>query len=154
VILGIKNKHDLKKAIKKIKAATGSNKFLVQTMQEKGLEMIIGMKRDKSFGPVLMAGLGGTLTEVFRDNIILIPPLSRTEIENKLEKLIINPILKGFRGEKGYKIQEISSLLLTTQKIAIENPKISEIDINPVILYNNGRKPVLVDVKIFISLDT
>ena len=150
-MLSLNTEKEFKKAFQKISKETRARQFVVQPMQKKGLEMIIGMKRDSGFGPVMILGSGGTFTEIWKDNTILIPPISEKEIGQKIENLAIYPVLKGFRGEKAYKIKELGRIVLALQNLVAQNPGISEIDINPVILYNNVRKPALVDAKIFIS---
>ena len=151
MILSINSEKELRKAYLAMKNQTGASRFVVQPMQKKGLEMIVGMKRDSSFGPILILGSGGTFTEIWKDNAILIPPISEKEIRQKIEKLAIFPVLNGFRGEKAYKVPELINLVTALQNLAAQNPGNAEIDINPVILYNDGRKPALVDVKIFVS---
>lgn len=150
--MNIRNKKELQKAFQKMQKETRAGKFIVQSMQEPGFEIIAGMKRDKSFGPVIVAGLGGTFTEIFKDSAIFIPPFSTHEVRDHLQKLAIYPILKGFRGQKGYDTGEISKILTTLQDIAFQNLGISEIDINPAILYNNGKETSIVDAKIFLNI--
>jgi len=151
VILNIQNKKELEAALEKIKKTTQVENFLVQPMAAPGLELIIGMKRDPVFGPVILCGWGGTFTEIFKDKAIFIPPLTQRGIESKLSQLEIFPILKGFRGEKGYDIGAISKIILNLSKIASENLEIKEIDINPLMIYNNGQKGIILDAKIFLS---
>jgi len=150
VALNIRNRKELETAWKKIKKATKATNFLVQPMAKPGLEMIIGMKRDRDFGPVIVAGWGGTFTEIFKDSVIFVPPLTAYGIRKKIERLEIYPVLKGYRGEKGYNIGEITEIVLALQRIAAENPDISQIDINPAILYNNGRHYQTLDAKIYL----
>jgi acetyl coenzyme A synthetase (ADP forming)-like protein len=151
VILGINNIKELNKAYRKISKSTGAKNFLIQPMVKSGLEMIFGLRRDKAFGPVIVAGWGGTFTEVFKDRIIFLPLLTAREIKNKLDDLKISPMLKGYRGEKGYDSDEIVKIVLSLQEIASENPDISEIDINPAMLYNKGGKMQILDAKIYIN---
>jgi len=148
--LSIRNKNELKSAYNKIKKSTGARKFLVQPMAKPGLEMIIGMKRDKSFGPVIVAGWGGIFTEIFADRIILIPPLTIKEIKNKLNNLKIAPVLRGFRRDRGYNAGEIAKIILALQQIAAENPDVSQIDINPVMFYNDGSQYQILDAKVYL----
>jgi acetate---CoA ligase (ADP-forming) len=151
VILNIQNKSDLKKNLDKMKRTTGAAHFLVQPMIDPGLELIIGMKNDPTFGPVILCGWGGSFTEIFKDKVILIPPFNRKEIEMNLSKLAIFPILQGFRGKRGYDLGEISKIIAATSQIAAENPKILEIDINPLVVYNNGKAGHILDAKIFLQ---
>jgi acetate---CoA ligase (ADP-forming) len=151
VALNIKSKKELENIFKKIKKTTGAKHFLIQPMAPEGLELIIGMKRDSTFGPVILCGWGGSLTELFKDRIILIPPFGQSGISHGLSKLKIFPLLKGFRGKKGYNLEEISKILVAVSKISSENSEIQEIDINPLVVYNDAKKGQILDAKIFIK---
>lgn len=150
VVLNIEDKRKLKSVWSRIKKTTGASGFLVQPMAKLGLEIIIGMKRDQNFGPVVIVGGGGTFTEIMKDRVILIPPFSEKNVRENLSDLKIFPVLKGFRGEKKYRPDEIAEIAAAVQNIAIENPDISQIDINPAMLYNNGRKYQILDAKIYL----
>jgi len=151
VILNIQNQSELAKIFEKMKRTTSATHFLLQPMAESGLEMIIGMKNDPTFGPVILCGWGGSFTEIFKDKVILIPPFDKKEIANKISRLSIFPILKGFRGERGYNLEEISKIIMATSQIAAENPQIREIDINPLVVYNDGKAGKILDAKIFLT---
>lgn len=151
VILDIQNEKELRNAFEKMKKATRAKHFLIQPMAAPGLELIIGMKRDPSFGPAILVGWGGSFTEIFKDKTILIPPLTAGKIKNRLRQLAIFPVLKGFRGKKGYNLEEISKIVAAVAQIAAENPDIVEIDINPLVAYNDGRKGQILDAKLFLS---
>jgi acetyltransferase len=150
VALNIKDKKELKISWDKIRKATGAGSFLIQPMAKSGLEVIIGMKRDQNFGPVVIVGGGGTFTEIMKDRVILIPPFSEKNIRQSLSRLKIFPILRGFRGEKEYELDEIAKIAMAVQSIAIENPGVAQIDINPAMLYNDGRKYQILDAKIYL----
>ncbi len=151
VALDLKSEKGLRSAAKKMRAAAKVENFIVQPYMPGGLEIIVGMKRDSSFGPVIMAGWGGTYAEVVKDNVILIPPIRKSEVSAKLKELKMHPVLGGFRGEKKYDTSQIANILAAIQNIAVENPDIAEIDINPLILYNDGRKSQIVDAKMFLE---
>jgi acetyl coenzyme A synthetase (ADP forming)-like protein len=151
VVLDIQNKKELQKTFEKMKKETGANHFLLQPMADPDLELIIGMKRDPTFGPVVLCGWGGSLTEIFKDKIILMPPFDRKEAKRKLSELAIFPILKGFRGKNGYDLNEISKIITSIAQIAVENTRIREIDINPLVVYNNGKPGKILDAKIFLT---
>ncbi len=150
VALNIKNTKELLTEWKKMKKATGAKNFLVQPMAEPGLELIVGMKRDQNFGPVVVVGSGGSLTEIFKDSVILVPPFGKKEMKKKLSALKIFQVLRGFRGERGYNLEEIAKIAATLQDIAIENPDVAQIDINPAMLYNDGRKCQILDAKVYL----
>jgi len=151
VALDLKNSHELRKAFLRIKKFAKAKSFLVQPMLRSGLEIIVGMKRDQNFGPVIIVGSGGTLAEILQDRLILIPPINPAEIYEKIKALSVLPILKGYRGDRGYKISEIARIAKNIEALAAENPDIVEIDINPLILYNDHRKYQIVDAKIFLK---
>lgn len=151
VALNIQSKNELKGAFEKMKKETGAKNFLLQSMADPGLEMIIGMKRDPTFGPVVLCGWGGSLTEIFKDKIILMPSFDQKEVKRKLSELAIFPILKGFRNKKGYDLNEISKIAAAFSQIALENPEVREIDINPLVVYNNGKPGRILDAKIFLT---
>ncbi len=150
VILNIQNEKKMRSAFEKMKKETGVKNFLLQPMADPGLELIIGMKRDPTFGSVVLCGWGGSLTEIFKDKVILMPPFDQKETKNKLSELAIFPILKGFRANMGYDLDEISKILAAVSQIASENPDIQEIDINPLVVYNNGKRGQILDAKIFL----
>lgn len=151
VDLNIQNEKELKNAFEKMKKETGANHFLLQPMADPGLELIIGMKRDPVFGPVILCGWGGSLTEIFKDKTILMPPFDQKEAKRKFSDLAIFPILKGFRGNTGYNLNELSKIAASVSQIALENPDIREIDINPLVVYNNGKPGEALDAKIFLT---
>ncbi|MDD3486770.1 MAG: acetate--CoA ligase family protein [Candidatus Moranbacteria bacterium] len=150
VTLNIQNQKELQKVFLKTKKCCLSRNYLIQPMMASGLELIFGMKYDPTFGPVILCGLGGTMTEVFRDKIILIPPFTGDEIREKLFRLKIAPILKGFRGEKAYNVNEIVRVIQAIGKISQDNPKIKGIDVNPAVFYNNGKPCQILDAKIYL----
>jgi len=151
VILNIQNARELERAFATVRKSAKSKRFLVQPMADPGLELILGMKRDPVFGPVVLCGMGGTFTEIFKDKTVIIPPATAREVASRLSRLDIFPILKGFRGEKRYNLKEITALILALAEIAAENPQIREIDINPLVLYNDGTRGKILDAKIFLS---
>ncbi len=150
VKLGIKSLEEAKKYFEEMQRKTKASQFIIQQMFPSGMEIIIGMKKDPVFGPVFLLGLGGIFTEVMKDKVILIPPLSREYIEDKIKNLKIFPILKGARNQKGYRLGEIIDILMKLEKLVFANQCIKEVDINPVIIYNNKYKAKLVDVKVFL----
>ncbi len=150
LVLNVKNIEELERSYLKMKRITGAKNFIIQPMIPIDLELIIGMKRDPVFGPTILVGWGGSFTEIFKDKVILIPPLDSSYIREKLAQLEIFPILKGFRGEKAYNIEEISRIVSAVGSAATENPEIEEIDINPLVVYNNGTKGKILDAKVFL----
>ena len=111
---------------------------LVANMTRKGVEVIIGTKIDRQFGPVVMFGIGGILVEVVRDVSFRVLPLSRAAATRMIDEIKSAPILNGFRGSPALDKQALSELLLTVSEIIESYPEIEEMDLNPVILHDRG----------------
>ncbi len=103
-----------------------------------GQECIIGMIRDPQFGPVIMFGLGGIFVEVLKDVSFRVAPLADEDIEEMIREIKGYRILSGIRGAKPSDIDAIKNILARVSEIAIDNPQIKEIDLNPVIVHENG----------------
>lgn len=110
----------------------------VQKMAPPGLELVMGMRKDPQFGPVLMFGLGGTLVEVLRDVAFRIVPLSRRDAKTIVREIRGYRLLEGYRGQPAVDVENIEELLLKVSRMIEENPEIKEMDINPLIAYPNG----------------
>jgi acetate---CoA ligase (ADP-forming) len=105
--------------------------MLVQSMSD-GKEVIIGMKRDPVFGPVILFGLGGIFTEVLGDTSLRVSPVTISEALAMIGEIKGRGILFGLRGEKSVNIEMLATLLVKISKMAVERPEIKEIDFNPV----------------------
>ena len=119
--------------------------MVIQSMF-KGKEIIIGMKRDKTFGPVIVFGMGGIFTETLKDTSSRIAPVSNSEAKKMIEEIKSYPILKGLRGEKPVDFEKLENLIAKISKLAVENPDIQEIDLNPVMATENEAK--IVDARV------
>jgi acetyltransferase len=119
---------------------------LVSPMAKKGVEIIIGTMLDKTFGPMIMVGLGGITTELFRDVIYRPAPVSATEASAMLAELEAAPLLKGFRGAAKADIPALSQLISQVSVLAAAyRDRISEIEINPVLVHTEGQGVTIVD---------
>ena len=112
-------------------------------------EMIIGIKNDSQFGPTIILGAGGIYTELFKDTTTLLLPLNKKIILDEIKKLKFSKILFGFRGSD---IADIDALVNTILKVAVfaekNSDKISEVDINPLIVCKKGKGVFAVDALI------
>lgn len=122
---------------------------LISPMAGPGQECIIGMIRDLQFGPVIMFGLGGIFVEVLKDVSFRVAPLSLEDIDEMIEESKGYKVLTGIRGEKPKDINAIQEMLAKLSQIAVENPEITEIDLNPVIVHEKGAS--VVDSRIIIK---
>jgi len=134
VKVDIKDKEELNKAfgeITKNSSKIKDKKILIQKMG-KGLQVICGMKRDPTFGSVLMFGLGGVFVEVLKDVTFGIAPLTKNEAMGMIKKIKGYEILKGYRGGVSANLEKISELLTNLSKLAEEREDIKGVDLNPV----------------------
>ncbi len=102
------------------------------------VELILGIKRDETFGTVIMVGMGGTGAELFKDRVIGFPPLNESLAYQMLESLKIFPLLKGYRGSKPVNMEMLIETLIRLSYLAADYPEIVELDINPLLVYSEG----------------
>jgi acyl-CoA synthetase (NDP forming) len=147
--LDLKDEKDMDKAFEEIienacKVTTKDRILgaLVSPMAAKGQECIIGMIRDPQFGPVVMFGLGGIFVEVLKDVSFRVAPLAEEDIDQMIKNIKGYKVLTGIRGEAPKDIEAIKGILLKISEIAIDNPEINEIDLNPVIVHEKGASVV------------
>ena len=122
---------------------------LVTPMARKGVEVIVGVIRDPIFGPVLMFGLGGIFVEILEDVAFRSIPLSRHDAESMVEQIKAKKILGGVRGEKAVDKAALVDLLLKVSSIVDAYPALSELDLNPVIAYEDGY--AVVDARVIVD---
>jgi acetyltransferase len=119
---------------------------LVGPMAKKGVEIIIGTMLDKTFGPMIMVGLGGITTELFRDVIYRPAPVSAVESAAMLAELKAAPLLNGFRGAPKADVAALAQLIAQVSMLAARyGAQISEIEINPVLVHPDGQGLTIVD---------
>lgn len=109
----------------------------VQSMAKPGIEVIVGVTRDPTFGPVIMFGLGGVFVEVLRDVSFRSIPISEDDAESMIREIRGYPLLRGYRGISG-DIDAIKSILLSVSDLVERNQIIKEMDLNPVFVYPRG----------------
>jgi acyl-CoA synthetase (NDP forming) len=140
---------ELLEKAKKFKAGVRIDGVLIQEMAQKGVELIIGMKRDASFGPVIMFGLGGIFVEVFKDVAFRVPPLSLPDAWEMIGEIKGSKLLNGYRGAEKMDIDAIASALLSVANLSLDlGEEIRELDINPLIVYPQGKGIRVVDALI------
>jgi acetyltransferase len=111
-----------------------------------GCELILGSSIDPQFGPVLLFGAGGQLVEVFCDRALGLPPLNRTLARRMMERTRIHRALQGVRGRTPVDLGALEELLVRFSQIVVEQPRIKEIDINP--LLASGERIVTLDARV------
>jgi acyl-CoA synthetase (NDP forming) len=151
VKLNLENAAAVKRAYNEIiKTFTGKKLagVAVQKMAPPGLEAIVGISRDPTFGPVLMFGLGGVFVEVLKDVSFRILPVKDEDIEEMIKEIRGYTLLRGYRGT-AVDLPALKELLGRLSALAISRPEISEVDLNPVFLYPAGN--IAVDARIFLE---
>jgi 3-hydroxypropionyl-CoA synthetase (ADP-forming) len=122
---------------------------ILEKMVDPGLEIIVGLQNDPQFGPVVMLGLGGIYTEIFKDVSFRVLPITQKDIKEMIEELKGKSILKGFRGSQPIDTAMLSELLLKIGRLGLDAaPYYESIDFNPIILYPNSY--FVVDAKILL----
>lgn len=109
--------------------------MLMQKMAPAGVEAIIGVHHDPSFGPVLLFGLGGLFVEVFQDVSLRLIPIQRVDAEEMVEEVQGYPLLTGFRGREPVDRDFLLDTLLNVSRMVEDLPHIKEMDMNPFFLY-------------------
>jgi len=117
---------------------------LIQKM-EKGIELIVGGKKDEQFGHAIIIGIGGTSVELYKDYSMRLCPLSGQDFEEMLSEIKGKKLLEGFRGSKPVNLQALKELVLKTSEMLVEE-RIKELDLNPVLA--NDRECTIVDARI------
>lgn len=120
---------------------------LVQQMCTGGKEVILGMNRDVSFGPLMMFGMGGTMVEVLKDVSFYLAPLTDEEAKQMLVNTKTYKMLTGVRGQEGVDIDAIAEGLQRLSQLVTEFPQIQELDINPYVVGPEGTTPIAVDAR-------
>ncbi|HXX72170.1 MAG TPA: acetate--CoA ligase family protein, partial [Candidatus Acidoferrales bacterium] len=123
-------------------------KLMVQQMVGGGLEMILGGKRDHSFGPVAMMGLGGIFAEAFDDVTFRVVPLSRTDAQEMVNEVRAKRLLEGFRGKPPLDREALIKAVTSISDMLAEIPTIAEIDVNPLVVLEKGA--VALDARILL----
>ncbi len=125
--------------------------MLVQEMVRKGREMLVGVSRDPQFGPLIAVGMGGIYVEVLRDVAFRLAPISKQEVHHQVRSIRTFPLLRGVRGEPPADIDCIEDVVLRISQLVTDFPEIVEMDINPLVVHNQGEGAVVLDARIILS---
>ena len=133
------------------RAGTALTGLLVQRYLGGGYEVILGGKQDAQFGPTILFGMGGILTELVHDVSIRLAPLSREEAIAMVERTRASRILSGARGRPSADVQAVVDALLRVSQLLTRHPEIAELDINPLLVFPRGEGCVAADVRLRIQ---
>ncbi len=124
---------------------------LVEEMAPPGSEVIIGMRRDPSFGPLVMFGMGGIYVELFKDVAFRVAPFDRAQAEQMIAETKAGTLLAGYRGQEKADIDAIVDAILKLSQLALDFPQIEEIEINPLSVGPEGQGAVALDGRVILS---
>jgi len=116
---------------------------LIQQRVGRGVELLVGGKRDPTFGPVVVCGTGGILAEALGDVSLRLAPLGPAEAREMLKEGLKSRLLQGVRGMPPCHPEPIVKILLAVSRLLIDHPRIQELDLNPIIA--SGKKALAVD---------
>ena len=148
----VRNDEEATTAFREISAAmngASDGAILVQQLVKGQRELVVGLTRDAQFGPCVMFGLGGIFTEILKDTVFRVAPLEKQDALEMMQEIRASKILEEIRGMVPVDKDRLAEMLMTVGKIGIENDRIKEIDINPVII--SGGKPMAVDALVVLQ---
>ncbi|MDD4859703.1 MAG: acetate--CoA ligase family protein, partial [Dehalococcoidales bacterium] len=158
VALNLHNAAEVSKAYQKMKenlSAVGRvaemQGVTVQPMVTSGTEMIVGVTQDPSFGPLMLFGMGGVYTELFKDVSMRIHPLTDTDAKEMVRSVKAFQLLEGWRGSKRQDVASIEELLLRISAMLEDIDEIKELDLNPVKVQEEGKGYIVVDARILLT---
>jgi acetyltransferase len=140
VVLGIRDLEALEKSFSDLSGRFASKdaSFIVQQQMPVGREIIVGATESPGLGHLVMFGLGGVFVEVMRDVAFALAPLSRPEARTMMRQIKGFSILEGVRGEEPADLEAIEDLLLRVGLMVADNPSITELDLNPILVTPDG----------------
>ncbi len=152
VRLNLNSAKEVRQAFKEIAANAGSKLkgVLVQEMIKGQRELVIGMIRDKQFGPCVMFGLGGIYTEILKDVVFRVAPITEQDAAQMMDEIKGKKILESFRAMAPADRQTLAKALVGLGRLGMENDNVKEVDVNPLILTKEGR-PVAVDALVILG---
>jgi acyl-CoA synthetase (NDP forming) len=155
VLLNIKDLNGLKAAWTRLHANIARSRpglvldgVLIERMGQPGLELIVGGRNDPDWGPIVLAGFGGVQAEILKDVRLLPPDLSIDEIAHELHGLKNGVLLRGYRGAPALDVAAVATLIRQVGELLLANPRVKEIDLNPVMVYPQGAGAIALDALI------
>jgi acetyl coenzyme A synthetase (ADP forming)-like protein len=151
VMLGLAGARDVRNAYEAMEKHLGAEMggAIVQPMVPAGVETIVGVTHDPSFGPLVLFGMGGTTAELLGDRTLRILPLTDEDAHDVVRALRGSPLLFGYRGRPQVDVAALEELILRVGRLAEDVPEVAEMDLNPVVVSEHG--VVAVDVKVRVA---
>jgi acyl-CoA synthetase (NDP forming) len=154
VLLGVSDEAEVREGYRTLEArATAAglalDGVLVEHMVQGKREFVIGLVRDRLFGPVVMFGLGGIFTEALHDVAFAVAPLSQEDVEELLDAIEAKILLGPFRGSPAVDRKALAAVIQAVARIGLDHPEVREIDVNPLLF--DGPSPVAVDALVAVG---
>jgi acyl-CoA synthetase (NDP forming) len=154
VRLDLGGDQEVRRAAREMTAALGARGhpptgFIVQAMVPEGVELIVGVVHDRSFGPVIACGAGGTLVELLRDVAVRLAPLTGADAAEMIRSLKTYPLLTGFRGAPVRDVRAVEAVLVRVSALAEDLAEVVELDCNPLIVTERGA--LVVDARVRVA---
>ncbi len=157
VVLDVNSEEEVEKAFGNIRAKLAKigregemEGVTVQHMVGGGIETIIGVTHDPSFGPLIMFGLGGTYAELFRDTALKLHPLTDLDARELVRSVRMAKLFEGFRGSPPGDVEAVEDLLLRLSALVGDLPEVTELDLNPVKVMPKGEGYWVVDARVMV----
>lgn len=128
------------------------NGVMIQKMADQGREIIVGVKSDPQFGPMVLVGLGGVFVEIFKDIALYPAPLNKHEALMMIKSLKSYPLLAGYRGDEPCDVEALADFIVQIGNFAVANKdSLVEMDINPLFIYPKGKAPAVIDALVILN---
>jgi acetate---CoA ligase (ADP-forming) subunit beta len=150
IALNLRSVEEVQRDGRRLLALPGCDGLLVAEMVPGDREFACGLTRDPQFGPCVMFGLGGVLTEALADAVFRVAPVSRFDALEMLQQLRAVTLLGTFRGQAPANLDTLAGMLIALGEIGLRHPEVREIDLNPVKIRPDGT-PVAVDALIALA---
>jgi len=150
VVLNIASEEEVRKESHRLLKIQGTEALLVQEMVKGDRELVCGLIRDPEFGPCVMFGIGGVLTEVFQDVAFRVAPLTSRDAREMVQDIRNRRIMEPFRGQPAIDIDTLCQVIVALGKIGLQYEDVHTIDINPLKIRPDG-KPVVLDALVVLN---
>jgi hypothetical protein len=149
VAVGVSGDEQLAEVYREMEKIAGFSGIIVEAMVQ-GIELIVGMKLDQQFGPVILFGLGGTAVEIYKDVALRMAPVFERDVDSMLKSIKAHQLLEGFRGSEPINFEALRKMLLAFSDTVMElDGEVDSIDLNPVICNASGC--VVADARMMLS---
>ena len=149
VAVGIPDVDRLKLAWEDMHARFPDAAWLIQPFLPGDVEVIVGARRDPVFGPVVVFGTGGVMTELYHDVALRIAPLSEQDALDMIQETKAAELMRGFRGLPVHDPREVAEIIVNIGQLMLGQPSVLELDVNPLLLTEKG--PIAVDAMAVIA---